>query len=509
MKRRFIKYILGVVLMSSTLVSCDLDTSPTTALEDTKVFKTTAGNEKVWTGSWVYLMETFNSLANPGYGSFLRASDAMGNDAVLNGNYGFASHYKFSAIYGKGGTNTLSWVMTYKVINNMNNIIDKIDASEGSTVDKKRIKGQALALRGFMYLHLASSYAYAIDLDPEAKIAPIYLTPTTASTQPKPLASVRELYNQSVKDLEDAYGMIPDLTAYRRGSDKFKIDQQVVLGLLSRANLYARNWEKAKKYSDLALTNNDRLMNEAEYKSGFNDAGNVEWIWGHLQTPEQNDASYQFHFLDTTSPDSYYYSFNADPHFRDLFDEGDYRKKMMYWAPNPAIKEPTDNAAGYMRYAKFKFRMPEVADIVLMRTAEIYLINAEAKAQLGDADGITKLNQLKVARGAKIINGLAGKDLLEAIYLERRKELFGEGFALVDIIRNQKAVERKPIPVGMTIPYTYEKTNKDGTVTKVTVNLKANGHNVLNFPDKSDFVANSKYYLYRITDSELNENPNI
>ncbi|KZE83108.1 SusD family protein [Myroides marinus] len=509
MKRRFIKYILGAVLMSGTLVSCDLDTSPTTALEDAKVFKTTAGSEKVWNGTWVYLMETFNSYANPGYGSFLRASDAMGNDAVLNGNYGFINHYRFSAIYGKGGTNSLSWIMTYKVIDNMNNIITRIDGSEGPVADKKRIKGQALALRGFMYLHLASSYSFAIDLDPEAKTAPIYLTPSTATTTPNPLATVRELYNQSIKDLEEAYNLIPNLDSYKRGSDKFRIDQQVVLGLLSRVHLYARNWEQAKKYSDLALANNDRLMSESDYKAGFNDASNVEWIWGHLQTPEQSGASYQFHYLDTTSPDSYYYSFNADPYFKDLFDDGDYRKSMIYWAPNPSNVAPKEKDAAYMRYAKFKFKAGQIADIVLMRTSEIYLINAEAKAQLGDGDAINKLNQLKTARGAKVVSGLAGKDLLEAIYVERRKELFGEGFALVDIVRNQKAVERKAIPTGMTVPFTYETIDNAGVVKNVTVNLVANGHNVLNFPDKTAFVPNSKYYLYRITDSEINENPHL
>lgn len=509
MKRRFIKYILASVLISGTLVSCDLDTSPTTALEDSKVFKTTADNEKVWTGSWVYLMETFNSYANPGYGSFLRTSDAMGNDAVLNGNYGFSGQYKFSAIYGKGGTNSLSWSLTYKVINNMNNIITKIDASEGSVADKKRIKAQALALRGFMYLHLASSYSFAVDVDPNAKTAPIYLTPTTTSSKPNALATVSELYKQSIKDLEEAYQSIPDLTVYKRGSEKYKMDQQVVLGLLSRVNLYARNWEKAKKYSDLALANGDRLMSQSDYKSGFNDASNVEWIWGHLQTPDQSDASYQFHYLDTTSPNSGYYSFNADPHFKDLFDDGDYRKSMIYWAPNPSNIAPKNKDAAYMRFAKFKLKPGEIADIVLMRTSEIYLINAEAKAQLGDADAIVKLNQLKAARGAKQVSGLVGKDLLEAIYLERRKELFGEGFALVDIVRNQKAVVRMPIPAGMTVPFTYEKSNPDGTVSSVTVNLTANGHSILNFPDKSSFVPNSKYYLYRIPDSELNENPNI
>ena len=55
-------------------------------------------------------METFNSYANPGYGAMLRANDAMGSDVVLNTKYGFRAHNEFTAIYGKGGTNTLSWI---------------------------------------------------------------------------------------------------------------------------------------------------------------------------------------------------------------------------------------------------------------------------------------------------------------------------------------------------------------------------------------------------------------
>ena len=36
-----------------------------------------------------------------------------------------------------------------------------------------------------------------------------------------------------------------------------------------------------------------------------------------------------------------------------------------------------------------------------------------------------------------------GDELLKEIWLERRKELWGEGFQLTDIIRNQQSVDRK------------------------------------------------------------------
>lgn len=493
------------LLLSLGLVSCELETSPTDAMEKKEVFKTVSGSEKVLNGSWGQLMETFNSYANPGFGSFLRASDAMGNDVVLQTNkYGFGSHYQFNALYGKGGTNSLSWSLAYKTINNMNNILANIDEAQGDGGERRRVKGQAYALRGFMYLHLASSYAFAIDHNPSALTAPIYLEPTTAKSQPGKRATVTEVYNQALKDLEEALVLIPE--GYVR-AQKFQFDNNVVLGLLARANLYARNWEKAKEYSDRLLVKNDYLMNEIEYKAGFNDINNREWIWGHPQTPDQSDASYQFHFLDVTSKDSYYYSFNADPYFKDLFEDGDYRKSMINWAPDPGA-DLAKASVVWMRYGKFKFKAGQIADIVLMRTSEIYLINAEAKARLNDGDAINKLNAVKQARNAALATNLSGNDLLEAIWLERRKELFGEGFSLVDIVRNQKAVVRKKYEQSK-VEYTYVVRDANGNEETITKLMTANGHYALNFPDQSPFVANSPYYLYQIPAVEERENPNL
>ena len=504
--KTILKYILSATLGCAVLTSCDLDTTPTTYVDESAVFGKTSDVEKILNGGWSYLMETFNSYANPGYGAMLRANDAMGSDVVLNDKYGFKSHNQLSAIYGKGGTNTLSWLLAYRVINDCNNVIEGIDNADGTQADRDRIKGQALALRGFLYLHLASSYSFAIDKDPNAVCAPIYTSPTDESSAiaGKAASSVSEVYAQSIKDLEEALSLIPE--NYNRGTAKHKIDHEVVLGILSRACLYAREWTKAEQYSSELLKLNDYLMTEEEYNAGFNDVSNKEWIWGHAQTTDQSNASYNFEFLDTTTPGSYYYSFNMDPYFRDRFDDGDYRKKMIYWATDPGAD--VDKAEYvWMRYSKFKFRDSEnhIADIVLMRVSEIYLINAEAKAHLNDADAPKVLNKLKEARGAKKVDeALSGDALLEAIWLERRKELWGEGFSLIDIIRNQKSVERKEYPSD-EIDYTY--TTADGT-TK-TVKKMPQGHRFLNFPDNSAFCPNSKYYLYRIPDTEERANKNL
>jgi len=241
-------------------------------------------------------------------------------------------------------------------------------------------------------------------------------------------------------------------------------------------------------------------MAPEKYKDGFNDINNAEWIWGHAQTQEQSDESYAFHYLDVSSSGSYYYSFMADPYFKDLFDTNDIRSQLFSW-------DGQKGREGLLRYAKFKFKPTLIADIVYMRAAEMYLIEAEAEARNGNvSQAVTVLNQLKTARNANIYNGsLSQNDAVAAVLIERRKELFGEGFSLSDIIRTQGTVVRKPFVDADGKPIKVQITTPEGTVKTVD----GKGHSVLDFPDKSAFTPNSNYYLFSIPQREAENNPNL
>ena len=65
---------------------------------------------------------------------------------------------------------------------------------------------------------------------------------------------------------------------------------------------------------------NRYLMSETEYKSGFNNALNQEWMWGYSCTIDDNLPAYNFHFKDSTTPGSGYSCLNVDPYFKELFD---------------------------------------------------------------------------------------------------------------------------------------------------------------------------------------------
>lgn len=497
---KHIKHYIIALTLAFTTVSCEdkLTTDPTTEIADTEVYKTTANIQTVINGTWRYLNDTYFTFANPGYSTVMRTSDAMANDVAVTTKYGYRDPYAFTDLSNKASTRVRAiWTILYKVIDNSNNVIDKTPDAEGSQTDKDRLIGQAKTLRAFSYLTLASYYQHSYLLDKTALAVPIYTEPSNTTTVGKSKSSLEDIYTLILADLNDAASLLDNYE--RTDTEKFKINKQVTQGLLARAYLNIGDWENAAKAAENARKGY-ALMSSNSYLEGFNDLQNEEWIWGHKQTTDQSVASYTFHYLDVSSQASYYYSFMADPYFKNYFDSNDIRTSLFEW-------DSSVGREGFLRYKKFKFRANLTGDIVYMRAAEMYLIEAEAYARLGDEQpAITALNTLRASRKANPFTVDQPTDnLLSEILLERRKELWGEGFGLADIIRNQDKVERKEFKNADGSPILIDITDADGVSKKVA----GQGHRVIKFPDGTPFTKNSNYYLFSIPQAESLQNPDL
>ena len=487
------KYIFSFMASLLLLAGCSgdfLDKEPTDSVSSDEVG--VPGNaERLFNGAWYNLFEYVYTLANSGYRGLQCQDDMMADDVVSRPAYGFNSSYQFNDIAIPNNTRTsFAWYLMYKTIDNCNTAL----AIQGDTEALRQAQGQALALRAFCYLHLAQHYQFTYLKDPAAPCVPIYTEPTTDDTAPKGKSTVAQVYQRVFDDLALAKDYLKNYT--RKGDgQKFKPDVNVVNGLLARAYLLTGQWEEAAKAAAAARQGYSLMTTAAEYE-GFNNISNKEWIWGHPQTLSQSSASYNFYFLDATYVGAYS-SFMADPHFRDTFSDGDIRLELFQW-----MRE------GYLGYKKFHMRSDDTADLVLMRSAEMYLIEAEAKARDGVAldQAVAPLNTLRTARGAGNydVTGKTKEQVIDEILMERRRELWGEGFGITDILRNQKAVER------MALSEDMQKTEVDcwqegGSFAK----RNPLGHWFLNFPDGKAFSANSSYYLYAIPEKEINANPNL
>lgn len=498
-----INYIVCLALGLTALTACNkqLNTAPTNAVPGDLLFQNVTNLSTLLQGTWSSMMDDFygDVYSNPGYKTIGLVSDAMGDDvAIIPTKYGFKTTYTFTQMYDKTQYRIGAfWGEFYKIINNMNIIIAHVDKVDGDASAKNVLKGQALALRANIYLQLASFYQFSYQKDPQAKAVPIYTLPTSDTTVGHPRASLQQVYQLILSDLQQAVTL---LQGYSRPA-KWLIDQNVAEGLLARAYLNTGQWALAAQAA-VAARQGYTLMSPAEYRAGFNDINNEEWIWGHPEIPTQNGGSYSFNFLDVTYNQGYY-SYMADPHFMELFADGDVRKSLFYWDGDPGLE-------GYLAYGKIRFgSIPnQTGDLVLMRASEAYLIEAEGDARTNDpTDAVTALNALRAARTAPAYDptGQTQQDLIDTILVERRKELWGEGFSLSDIIRLQQSVVRKPYTDGAGNPIQVTVTTPDGT----TKTVPAKYHTSLRFPDGTPFVANSPYYLFAIPQSEEQNNPNL
>ncbi|MCW3465369.1 RagB/SusD family nutrient uptake outer membrane protein [Chitinophaga nivalis] len=476
-----------------------LNNRPTNAITDDQIFNTADNVETVINGTWSYMFESFFTYAVPGYKSIDLTSDAMGSDVAVTLKYGLRDAYAYGEMLDKTQNRVGAyWGLLYKVIDNANNIIAKVDNATGDEGQKAYLKGQAYALRAYCYLTLASYYQLSVKTNPNAKAVPIYTEPSTSTTPGKPRETIARVYQQVIDDLLKAE---PLLKNYQRdGAKKWKIDLHVAQGLLARAYLYSGKYADAATKAAAARSGYS-LMSGDDYNKGFNDVNNVEWIWGHGQTPNQSNASYNFNYLDVSSAASYYYSFMADPFFKDNFTQGDVRTRLFEWDTTPSRE-------GFLRYKKFRFRDPQamVGDLVLMRAAEMYLIEAEAYAESGNqGKAVEALNTLRNARNAVPYDPAHAGNLKDTILLERRKELWGEGFSLSDIIRTGGTVNRRAFLSFNGGDSIIKVPRANGTFKSV----KAVGHRILSFPNKVPFTPNSTNYLFAIPIAEEQNNPNL
>lgn len=130
-----------------------------------------------------------------------------------------------------------------------------------------------------------------------------------------------------------------------------------------------------------------------------------------------------------------------------------------------------------------------LGNVPIMRTAEMVLIKAECLAMNKDyAAAKSALDLIRVGAGLASYSGSVDASILEAIRLERRKELLGEGFRVFDIIRQGKAVKRAD----------YWGDAKYETIDPKDVNSKI----IMPFPKKeidanSEMTANDQNPAYK------------
>lgn len=318
------------------------------------------------------------------------------------------------------GTVLALWNNSYNLIFAVNNIIEGIQNSTALTqVDKDRFLGEAYFLRALIHFYLVNLFG---------EIPYIEITDYSLNSQVSKLGKDL-IYQKLIDDLVLSKSL---LSADYIGIDRVRPNKWVAAALLARVYLYNQNWE-------LAVSEATQVISDGGYV--INSDINQVFLKNSTETLWQFDAG----FPGSNTIEALTYIFTSGPppssalssHLINSFEIGDAR--LANWIGT--VSDGNDTW-----YHPFKYKLNANTGTtqecsIIFRLAEIYLIAAEANAQLGNTS--TALNQLNALRDrANLVPVLfANKEtILNAIYHERRIEFFTEqAHRFFDLKRTDRA----------------------------------------------------------------------
>ena len=439
------------------------------------------------------------------------------------------------------------WAPTYKIIQNCNIFLSKIDNVPGDQARRNGLKGEVTYLRAYAYFKLTRDYGGV----------PLITKPFDLNSDFK---AARNSYDECssfiVSELDKAAALLP----VQQGSTSYgRATKGAALALKSTLLLYAASpqwnptndmakWQKASdaakavidlnafqlfngNYADLFTTKNSELIMVRET--------NKQYMWSAFQgvemflspsgfhgwasfAPSQNlvDAFGTADGKDVTDPTSGYNPqhpyVNRDPRFYQdiVFDGRPYGQPAFcqdrYGVGSTNVVEfyegGLDSPQGWDKWnnsvTRYTFR--KYCDTtynfnsetqtnkfwIVSRLSEIYLNYAEAQFYLGNnATAIQYLNLIRQRAGINnpLPNSLSGATLENKIRNERQVELCLEGHRYYDVRRWKIAdvTENKPL-------------------MGVVITKNANGSKTYNYTQVQTRTFKPQHYLLPIPTSEIN-----
>jgi len=451
------------ILLIAFLASCKkdfLETKPSDAIDVSQALGTIDDVEKTWDAQLVQMYDFAVEGISGGHDNYGQKSwdvsnDLRGNDIVIHTRgYGwYNSEYQYTSWLSpnNGGRSDVVWARLYKMIKGCNVIIKYLKTINAPEDRKSAISGQAYGIRAYAYYYLANYYQQTYKGNESKLGVPLYTDLDIKGGR----NTVKDVYDLIIKDLTKAETDLQGKTFPNRTY----MDIHVVQGFRARVALLMNDWATAATYAKKAYTG-ITLMNATQYRSGFADINNPEWIWGS-QISAVNATYYASFFSHFDIKTNGYASLGQQKKItKELYDKisvGDVRKTVFQQAAPLATTPNTYTAeiTGYSKpttaspvYNQIKFRVATpgswAADYVYMRAAEMYLIEAEGLAKSGNesAARLTLETLIKTRYPAYSASSYAGQSLVDEILWQRRIELWGEGFSLIDIKRNNKGLQR-------------------------------------------------------------------
>lgn len=316
------------------------------------------------------------------------------------------------------------WVNSYKLIYMCNAAIEGLENSQTLAGDtKEQLLGEALFIRALSHFYLVNLFGDV----------PYITTTDYAVNRTVSRTDAEEVYEFMISDLVNAKSK---LTSEYISGERIRANRYVVSALLARIYLYRQEWSKAEAESSEIVDNSAIFHLEADLNNEFllNSSSAILQLKPKLSVENTKEAGV---LLFEWGPPL---NASLQTDFVDSFEAGDLRRTN--W-----IKDVTDEAETW--YSPYKYKAyeytgsPTVEYSIVLRTAEQYLIRAEARTHTGNLDGARQdINTIRNRAGLPDTGAVSQNEILMAILNERKFELFTEqGHRWFDLKRMNLAGE--------------------------------------------------------------------
>lgn len=360
---------------------------------------------------------------------------------------------------------TSIWTNMYKVINSCNTITEVVGDFEGASTGVLSAAGEAKAIRALTYFDLVVLFG---------KVPLFVENPTNSVDYHQPRAAVADVYAQIEKDLTEAIAVLPKKSEYSADL-KFRFSKGAAQALLGKVYMYQEETAKALEQFEKVFTSGEYSLepnfidvwkpgnefgSESLFEVSYTSVGNIGWEfgWDHtdgniqiqLEGPRDNvllgsttlDLQNGWGFNNPTAKiGDLILADGGDRYTGTLISEADLFATGAGWDPD---KGPlTHDYEGYFKM-KYTTKKSESVDVAwfnytvnwkILRYADVILLAAEAYSLQGnDTKALGLLNDIRSRAGLADATA-TGTALLEAIKLERFKELAFEGQRFWDLVR--------------------------------------------------------------------------
>lgn len=374
------------------------------------------------------------------------------------------------------------WNEYYKIIQSANLLISKVeDGIPALTAEEsKRYIAEAKFIRCFCYFQMVRLYGDVV-----------YYT-AAFQKDPLPREDMVSVINKCIADLKDFRNDLP--TTFTDPSQKgVRASKGAAIGLLMNMYMWNAGFDvtnRATYYQETAALGKEIMDSKAFRLLPINEWAKVakgrseESLFELFRTLNYNqdlndpfaqanayspfgDAFIHFPYKQPEFTHRYSFSVFSSEYMQKLYpvdDASDLRLTIWFVAPY-------DQNANTFQLRKFALNTFADANnpnldlnpdntYLIMRYPDAILLRAEAAANLGDEEtAIACLNEVR-ARANATRYGTGGNDLplKDAIFLERSKELMGEGSRYFDLVRTRRVLSKE----WTDNPLTADKFNRRG-----------------------------------------------